>query len=179
MGAARPVRVSRRISQEKSDIEIDRDTIRARQRLQGYAADGKGTTRIPGAILLKLVGNERLIFRTGIIPLNCLIEVSHHFIEIVSLHVAIERSDKILGFRLCDRSRRGSTERGRSESDASQDHNCDENSKRFSQGADYPLIKVKYYAIEKSEKPVSLWTASECVDQSGNISAQLTGGSFE
>ena len=161
MGAARPVRVSRRISQEKSDIEIDRDTIRARQRLQGDAADGKGTARIPGAILLKLVGHERLIFRTGIVPLNCSIEVSHHFIEIVSLHVAIERSDKILGFRLCDRSRRGSTERGRSESDASQDHNRDENSKRFSQGADYPLIKVKYYAIEKSENRSVCGIASE------------------
>jgi hypothetical protein len=56
-----------------------------------------------------------------------LIEVSHYFIEIALFHGGIERFDKSLGFRLCDRS-------GRSVRDAPHDEDCGYDSYPFSKG---------------------------------------------
>ncbi len=141
------------IPDEKLDIEFDRDAVRIRQRLEFDFANRKRTARIIGAVLPKVVSDERLILRAVSVVLNCLIEVSHHFSKIISLEIPIERPDKTFGFRLSDRSRRGSTERGRNESDAPKDNNCDENSNQFSQGADYPLMRVNCYAIAPKARP--------------------------
>jgi len=116
-------------------------------------ANQKRTVRIIGAVLSKVVSNERLILRGESVVLNCLIEVSHDFSKIISLEIPTERSDKTFGFRLSDRSRRGRTERRRSESDAPQDDNYDENSNQFSEGADYPLMRINCYAIAPKARP--------------------------
>jgi hypothetical protein len=131
MGPTGSCDIAIRTPDEKLDIEFDRDAVRVRQRVEFDFANQKGTARIIDAVLSEVVSNERLILRAVSVVLNCLIEVSHHFSKIISLEIPIERPDKTFGFRLSDRSRRGSTECGRSESDAPHDDNCEENFDQF------------------------------------------------
>src|SRR2546430_6979830 len=102
MGATGSCCISIGTSDEKLDIEFDRDAVRAREWLEFDFAKQKRTARIRGAVLSKLVSNERLILRAESVVLNCLIEVSHDFIEIISLEIPVERRDKTFGFRLSD-----------------------------------------------------------------------------
>ena len=102
VGAAGHCGVSIRISQERSEIEIDGHAVRLRQRLEFDCANGKGAHRIIDAVLSKLAGDERPFLRPRRVVLNCLIEVSHHFIKIISFEIVIERPDKTFGFLLRD-----------------------------------------------------------------------------
>src|SRR5437762_2841741 len=102
MGATGSRRISIGTSDEKLDIEFDRDAVRVRHRLEFDFANRKRTAREIGAVLSKVVSNERLILRAESIVLNCLIEVSHDFSKIISLEIPVERRDKTFGFRLSD-----------------------------------------------------------------------------
>ena len=102
MGVAGPGGISFWISQERVQIEIHRDAVRLRRRLEFDCGNGKGAGRIIDEVLSKLIRNERLLLEADRVELNRLIEVSHHFIKIISLKIGIERPDKILGFLLSD-----------------------------------------------------------------------------
>src|SRR2546423_13333547 len=102
VGAAGHCGVFIRISEERSKIEIHSYAIRLGRRLEFYRGNGQGAHRVVGAVLSKLVRNERAFLWTGRIVLNGLIEVSHHFIKIIALEIAIERADKTFRFRLSD-----------------------------------------------------------------------------
>src|SRR5947199_1839615 len=102
MRATRSCHVSVGISNEKPEVEFDRDGVRIRQRSEVHLANRKRTAGKIGAVLFQVVNNKRPISCAEVIVLNCLIEMSHDFIKIILLEIVIKRPDKILAFRLSD-----------------------------------------------------------------------------